>query len=122
MINPWITPNITELIKAKSQNNLFDNRVKTILDKSKHAHCKNLFVNNKYNLSKTWSIIKNIISSVISIKIPIRRIIHDNCKYIKNDEIAEMFNQYICQIAQNLDSKFPQIKIDSMGYMTSNFR
>ena len=134
IINPWITPNITKLIKAKSQyfklfklgfvtseeNNSFKNRVKTILDKAKHAYYKNLFVNNKNNISKTWSIIKNITSSVISSKIPIRRIIHDNCEFINNDEIAEMFNQYFCQIAKNLDSELPQNNLDPIGFITSH--
>ena len=71
LLNPWITPQLSNLLDLKSkyfqlyrmklvtkrENNLFKNKVKTIVDKSKRNYFNNLLRESRGKIAKTWNII-----------------------------------------------------------------
>ena len=72
--NCWITPSIKKLIKTKSkyfklyhlnfvtreENNLFRNKVKAILNRSKNLYFRQYFRFNQNNLRQSWKMIKSL--------------------------------------------------------------
>ena len=62
-----------------------------------------MFHINRNNIIKTWSTIKLIISKNQSKKQSIKKLIVENIEYINDHEIANVFNNYYCNVAMELD-------------------
>lgn len=133
VINPWVTPRILELIHAKSEyfelfklgivsnaeNNSYKNKVKSYIDKSKIAYYKKSFHENSKNLRATWKIINSLISNGVS-NSNIESILYEGLNYSKNDEIAEIFNNYFNSNATLLDDSLPTNHVDPLSYVPRN--
>ena len=125
-LNPWMTPYLRNLIKAKStyfhlmksnfvsrsENNQYRNRLNAILKKSKAAYFKNLFETNKQNMRKTWDIIKSLIcgKSAESTK----KIFFNNEVYTDSSAIANIFNTYFTSIGLTLSNELETTNLDPM--------
>ena len=119
--NPWLTPRLLELVKLKSsyfklfklgiiskeENNRFKNKVKSIVHRDKLNYYKKLFNDNRNNIIQTWNVIKSIISQNPIKKNTIKKIIFNNTEFFNNQEIANIFNNYYCEIALDLDNSIP---------------
>ena len=121
---PWITPEITKLIKQrnklfkrkkrqpnneniKSLYNLFRNRVNRELKKSKKSYYKNYFEENKNNIKNTWKGIKSIINTNTSTSPKISQIKIDG-KVIDNPlGIASGFNNFFVNVGPNTERDIP---------------
>ena len=106
-------------IVTKNENNIFKNKVKSIIFKAKFVYYKNLFDRNKQNTTKTWSNIRSIMSTNARNSTPLR-IIYENNEYLEPVEIAEVFNLYYCNIPQQLNENIPQSSIDPIRCVNSN--
>ena len=131
--NPWITPIIKKLIRTKSsyfqlfklglisasENNIFKNKVKKIVEKSKHDYYKKSFENNKNDIKKTWNLIKKLMSHTIDEK-SIKSIMMNNTSYDDELDLAEIFNTYFSQVAHQLNDQLPINDTDPLNYVTTN--
>ena len=125
---PWITNTIVHMIKHRNKlferkkrqpNNenviklykLFRNRVNSEIKKSKKQYYKTYFDNNKNNISKIWSGIREIVNTK-------RNIVHKtstlkcNNKVITNEtKIANAFNDFFVTIGTNTAASIPNVPI-----------
>ena len=74
VINPWVTPELAELVKQKStyfellrlgeitkqENNFFKHKVKATIQKAKITYYNNLFSNIFGNMRFTWNILNSL--------------------------------------------------------------
>lgn len=118
---PWLTPDIKLLINKKSEyfqlfrhnivtleeNNRFKNRINAKIKKAKFDYYKNSFDCANKNSKATWSLLSSLISGNLNRK-PIRNITHNNAEYTDETEIANLFNVYFNNIADELDNNLPQ--------------
>ena len=132
-IKPWVTPQIKELIRVKSEyfrlfklgfvnsseNNYFKNRVKTYIDKSKKLYYQKLFIQNRTNIKNTWKLINDLISNGVD-RGKVNRIIWNGTEYNNSTDIASIFNNYFNNIAQNLDDQLPFNNIDPLSFVQIN--
>ena len=131
--NPWVDRSILNLIKKSQyfkllrlgiitveENNYFKNRVNSLISKAKKNYYSSQFEINKNNIRKTWSLIKNIISPNSSKKGSISKIIHNNAEYYNHKDIAEIFNNYFCEIPLELNNNLPSNNIDPLKFMKTN--
>ena len=131
--NAWITPSLRNLIKAKSEyfclfrqgivseieNNVYKNRVKTLVSNSKRAYFRKVFSENKNSMVKTWSLIKNLIGSNMN-KSSIRQIIVNNIEYTDDLSIAELFSDYFSTVAPNLEHSLPQSNLNPLSFIQNS--
>ena len=128
--NPWITRNIRLLINHKSEyfslfrmglvtraeNNIYKNKVKSIIDRAKKSYYNNAFHSAGNNLRLTWKLIKSLISVGSSNK-KLKSIFWNNMEFNSDLDIAEAFNNYFCNVAQDLESKLPSSSNDPLNYL-----
>ena len=131
--NPWITPNLLKLFKAKSQyfilykrglvsreeNRRFGNRVKDIVRKSKLNYYRNAFNMETGNMRETWSLIKELMGSSPHSKL-LNSINVDGSLCSDDGKIANAFNTYFSSIAVELDNNLPQSNLNPIGYITEH--
>ena len=129
---PWITPSIKKLISYKSQyfqllklktkveNNIFKNKIKNIVNKSKIEYLNNYFISYRTNLRKTWDMIKTLTSQNLTNK-SIKRIVWNNVEYLNDLDIANAFNNFFCSIAKDLDDNLPISNADPLHYLKRNY-
>ena len=131
--NPWFTNNLKKLIEAKSkyfqllrlnlvtvqENNLFRNKVTSLIRKEKFKYRKNLFLKCKGDLIKTWNLINLTLSKNIKSN-KIKEILFNNVIYENDLDIANIFNNYFCSIGSDLDSLIPASSIDPLSYVNFN--
>ena len=126
--NPWMNENILKLINFKSEyyrllrigvvsnseNNLFKNKVNSIVKKAKKNYHKELFEKCRSNLRKTWSNINKIISPN-SCKIEIDKINVNGTDITDKIEIANNFNNYFSNVASTLVNNIPHSTLDPIS-------
>ena len=131
--NPWITPEILRLIKYKSLyfnlykkgiiskelNNSYRNKVLAIIRKSKSNYFETSFKNCKNNIKNTWKLIKGLTGSKINSG-KIDEIICNNVEYTNHIDIAEHFNNYFNNIAQELSDNLPINNFDPLIHVHRN--
>jgi len=90
-----------------------------ILKEVEKQHYDNLFLTNKNNIKKSWSIIKEIINKKISNSQPDKLEINNQ---ITSDTelIAEKFNQYFTNLGPTLANKITSPNCDPLTYIKHN--
>ena len=131
-INPWINSRVNTILKAKSlyfqlmksgiigidENNIFKNKVCSLIRKIKKKYYENIFARNLNNISKTWALIRNLAHGFHENR-TIFRIILNNAEYTDHGEIAEIFASYFSSVARELDSEIPASTIDPLSLVNS---
>ena len=129
-LNPWVNQKLAKLIQAKSQyfnlcrlgiiskseNNIFKNRVKTIVTNARNNYYSRIFLRNSKDIKSTWNLINNLTGRNLN-KSSINKIIWNSCEYSESPDIAHAFNSYFASIAQKLDSDLPLSTVDPLEYM-----
>ena len=129
--NPWLNSSVKELILAKSQyfnlyrlelvsrveNNLFRNKVKSLIKRRKKNYYLTQFNLHKSNMAKTWSLIKNLLGAGIS-QSRVKCLIWDNVEYWDELNIARIFNEYFGNVAENLDNILPVNNLNPLSFMS----
>ena len=114
---PWLTSGLKKSIKIKNQlyvkaskvpnseninkNKLYRNKLHSLLRKSERNHYDLLFTLNKNNLTKSWSIIKDVLNRKRNRSLP-DKITVNNKTVSDKGAIANQFNQYFTNIGSNL--------------------
>ena len=129
---PWLSTGLKTSIKTKnklylksikfpSKNNIniykqYRNKLHSILRKSEREYYSDLLKINKYNLAKSWKIIKDVLNK--------REISQLNNKFVINKNvvtdpeiIANSFNSFFVNIGSNLANKIPKIKKNPNDYI-----
>ena len=133
VLNPWMSPGLSELIKCKSQyyklylqgfitknqNNTYRNKVNSIIRKAKNTYYQYVFERNKSDIKSTWKIIRNLTSRNPS-KSPISELVWNNRVCVEDKDIAEAFNDFFSGVALDLDSRLGNSNIDPLLYVNSN--
>ena len=133
--NPWINNSLHKLLKSKSdyfrlfklgavtkiENNIYRNKVQSIVKQAKTLYYKKLFNLNKCNTSNTWKVIKSLIASDSVGKLSIKKIVYENITYLNTSDISELFNNYYVNIAKEIENNLPCTNIDPMSYIVSNY-
>ena len=119
LMKPWITKSILKSINHKhfleKQTKLFlyearkltlyKNLLTRIIRQSKKMHYDTMFRNAKDNMKKTWKIINDTVGTG-SIKNNHIQLKQDD-QLINEDKVADTFNNYFCNIAENLLKNIP---------------
>ena len=114
---PWLTSAITKSIKNQSlfykQSKLnlipesyykkFRNNLTNIIRKAKRNYVHSAFSNYKRNMKSTWKLINNLIIEKKPTH-PIKSIIVNDTVIYDSSEIANRFNEFVCNIARDLDA------------------
>jgi hypothetical protein len=119
---PWLTAGLKISIKRKNrlyykmiqnpthENKItykqFRNRLHYFLRKVERDHYASLLDSNKFNLRKTWNILKEIINKRNNSNMPECLIINNKSISNKND-MANAFNKYFVNIGTALSNKIP---------------
>ena len=128
---PWLTTEIFNLIKLKSTyftllrrnlisfslNNSLKNKINSVLRKAKSDYYLKIFDFYKSNLRKTWKLIRDILSFTENGK-AIKTILFNNTEYIEDIDIANIFNDYFCNIPVTLDANIPPSTINPLDHVT----
>ena len=128
----WLTVGLKAPIKKKNKLYIKYKRHPSIENKINYTKCKHnlqstLYVAEKEhyhneikkhqgNLSKSWCLIKSIISSK-SQTLENINFIHNGKIYDKKKEIAENFNNYFINVGPSLAAKLPPIPDNPLQYM-----
>ena len=129
---PWLSEQLKKAIKIK--NNLFRkhkksndpqiesiykrfrNKLNGMLARAERNHYSNLLEENKNNMKKSWSILKEVINKKKSVSSSSRFIIND--KVISEKlEISNGFNNFFVNIGPSLASKIPKDNRHPMVFM-----
>ena len=117
--NPWHTDEIKKLTNArnnyhklfqaqlvtKTEYSLFRNKITSLIRKSKENYYQNLFNRNSGNIKKTWKLINKICNRGQNKSL--EKIIHNDTTITDPLQIAETFNNFFVNIADNLASNLP---------------
>ena len=125
--SPWMTKDLVKSSKKKQRlyENFLKNRnpekelnykqYKTFFEslkkKSKKNYYSDLIDSHKYNIKKTWNIMKEIIGDKRVTNAPLPNFITVKTREIfDKKEIAETFNSYFVNIGPNLAGSIPEAK------------
>ena len=132
--SPWITKGLVKSSKKKQRlyENFLKNRnpekelnykqYKTLFEslkkKSKKNYYSGLIDSHKYNIKKTWNIMKKIIGNkrFTNASLP-NFITMKNREIFDKKEIAETFNSYFINIGPNLAASIPESKASFQNYI-----
>ena len=128
---PWISSEIKKLIGAKSQymqlmrwgvvsvseNNVFKNRVKSIIVRSKKKYLHDYFDRNTGNIRNTWRMIRTVLSTKNYDKKYIKSIVWNGLEYSGDVEVANAFNDYFSTIARDLEISLPITNVDPLSFI-----
>ena len=128
VLNPWITEDISKLIKYKSEyynlmkmnlitkeeNRIFKNKVNSIVRKAKNLYYKNKFNSCQSDLKKTWCLINDILSPNRNKSQSIKLSVGNN-EICENSELSEIFNTYFSNVASNLSSNIPNTPLNAVN-------
>ena len=131
--NPWMTPQLRDLIECKSnyfvlcrndvvtvsENNRYRNKVNGIIRKHKINFHKSLFLKHKYDMKATWKLINNILSRN-SQPSTIKKIIVNNITYTESADLARVFNDFFCSVGSQIDSSIPLTSSDPLEYIVNS--
>ena len=129
---PWLTIGLKESIKHKNKLFLiqkrnptnenitfykqYRNKLQSLIRNLEREHYKMLFEQNKNNLKKSWSIIKNLINK--NAKKSTRSSFKISGRVVKNPEIiSNSFNEFYINIGKNLAAKIPSNDISPTSYI-----
>ena len=86
--------------------------------KSKKSYYSDLIDSCKYNIKKTWDVMKEIIGNKSVTNAPIHNFIMvKNREIFDKTEIAETFNSYFVNIISNLAASIPESQIPFQNYI-----
>ena len=128
--NPWVTEEIRKLLRAKSsyfelfklgfvtetENRAMKNKVKSIVSRYKSNYYKNIFACNKYNLRKTWSTIRSLVSRNVG-RTAIKLIIVNGTEVTDSQVIADLFGEYFGSASRNLERNLSASPVDPLTYL-----
>ena len=132
--SPWMTKGLVKSSKKKQRlyENFLKNRnpekelnykqYKTLFEslkkKSKKNYYSGLIDSHKYNIKKTWNIMKKIIGNkrFTNASLP-NSITVKNREIFDKKEIAETFNSYFVNIGPNLAASIPESKASFQNYI-----
>lgn len=101
---------------------MYRNKLNWLLRKAERDHYQSLLENNKNNLKKSWTVLKEIINKQSSSSYPDSFDI-DNVPTSDFNQIVNKFNQYFVNVGPNLASNIPQSNTSPDFYLknrTSN--
>ena len=98
---------------------VYRNRLNSLLRKTEREYHNTLFHDNKNNLRKLWSLIRNVINKKNNNK-SVNRFCIDNKITTDNHIIANSFNKFFVNIGSNLAKSIPNISKSPISYMSSN--
>ena len=90
-----------------------------LLRKSEREHYATLFEENKHNLKKSWSLLKEIINKKHE-RITQTKFIVDKAVTSDKKQISECFNKFYINVGSNLAKNIPQNQTDPMSYMKNS--
>ena len=129
---PWITPELKQLIDRKSQyfelyrlgvithaeNNSFKNTINSKIKRTKADYYKKRFLKLKNNIKSTWSLLSSLMSRGTT-KMQINCILHNDIEYSNETDIANIFNRYFNQVADELSDRLPDLpNVDPLDYVS----
>ena len=89
--------------------------------KSKKNYYSNLIESHKYNIKKTWKILKEIIGNKRVTNAPFPNFVTvKNREILHKKEIAKTFNSYFVNIGPNLAASIPESKTSFQNYIHYN--
>ena len=135
--SPWMTKGLVKSSKKKQrlyekflknrnpEKELNYKQYKTLFEslkkKSKKNYYSDLTDSNKYNIKKTWNIMKEIIGNKRVTNAPLPNFITvKNREIFDKKEIAETFNGYFANIGPNLAASIPESKTSFQNYIHYN--
>ena len=121
MNKPWLNQRILRLIKEKSDyfklfrmgiissrvNNSFKNSVNKTIQSAKNSYFKNAFDQINSDVRKSWELINRLIGKH-STKSEIKQLIINGNSFSNDFDIAENFNNFFKNIAQEINNLLPQ--------------
>jgi hypothetical protein len=129
---PWLTEGLRQSIKnknwlfrkyVKNHNDIdfneykkYRNKLHHILRIAERKHYQELILNNKNNLRKTWTIMKEVINKKKS-SVKVDHFIHNNRKVTNNGEISNLFNEFFINIGKSLAQKIPLANQSALSYL-----
>ena len=130
----WLSKRLKRCIKIKNQlyvkslkiptldniheYKVYRNKLHSLMRKLEREHYDEILTKNKYNLSKQWSLIKEVINkkrSNISDKFAINNVISEDKKVI-----SESFNKFYVNIGSNLAKMIPPDNRSPTSYILDN--
>ena len=130
---PWFNQEILYLTKVKSHyfklfknyqisasdNNAMKNRVKLAIRKAKREYLERRFGQYRSDVRKTWCMIRDLLG-VVRNKDIIKNIFFNNVEYTDGFEIAQLFNNYFTNVANELEAQIPNSTLDPLSNITRN--
>ena len=105
---------------SSEQFNIYRNRFITIIRIAERTYHQHLFSSFKNNTKKLWQAV-NKLTKKLTIKTGKTTIVKDN-RIVSNPEmIANKFNQYLTNVATELEAKLTTSHTDPMSYLTENY-
>jgi exonuclease III len=130
---PWLSADLLKSINIKSRNfkmsklgliseehkKSFSNALGIKIKIAKRHYYKNSFENCLGDIKKTWILLKKILMQKSDRK-PIKKIICDGLEVIDDLDIANSFNNYFANIAEELDSQLLPVNDSPLDYLKRN--
>ena len=104
-------------LQNTQKNKEYRNILHALLRKLGREHYDHLLQSNKNNMSKQWSIIKEVINKKRASMISDQFVLNDKVVTDKS-VIAESFNNYYVNIGPNLEKSIPDSTIDPLSYVS----
>lgn len=131
---PWFTKGILKSIRKKDvlykislkrpstipKYKLFKNKLTQTIRAAKKLYYQNLFLDIKYDLKKTWNVIKSIISNGNIKNDAPKEILIDGTSVTDPIVMANKFNEYFVNIGKNLAGKIPNCEGNIGKYVLEN--
>ena len=129
---PWLTEGLK--ISAKHKNKLFSifkkfpndinehrykvyrNKLTHLLRMTERTYYYNIIQQNRYNMSKTWKIIKSVISH--KTRSVTKQFKYNGVNVTDPDVICNKFNEYFVNVGQSLASKIPNSVVSPLNYLS----
>ena len=131
----WLTAGLKQSIKLKNKlyfkskkyptsvnihnYKVYRNKLNSLLRKTERDHYDVLFTQNKNNLKKSWSIIKEVINKKKSTLMSNKFVINNNTTS-DNNIISDAFNKFYINIGPTLASKIPYCQKNPLSYIHQN--
>ena len=135
--SPWMTKGLVKSSKKKQrlyekflknknpEKELNYKQYKTLFEslkkKTKKNYYSDLIDSHKFNIKKTWNIMKKIIGNKRVTNAPLPNFITEkNREIFDKKEIVEIFNSYFVNIGPNLAASIPESKTSFQNYIDYN--
>ena len=132
---PWVTPGILKSIKTKSHyfklcklgaidrnlNNRYRNKLNSVIRQAKQYYLHKVFRDSTNNIKETWEIIRKLLSGKPSAK-SIKSLLVDNVAITDSSCIAESFNEYFVNVADDLERNTPDTDASPTQFIAENLQ